>query len=357
MPIVGVDHARRRPRRGWTCRRRWRRAARSPCRGRRAGRRRGGPPHRRSRRPRPRMANAASSAGSSASCRPWIAASSERSADSSVRWCRSCSGTAPPCASASAAAMRAKRAFSSLPAQLLLAGEGEDAVGLLGELDGTEARQDGHEEDGRDEGLHVAAARGTTTTRSSGTRRCRRRTRSRRAARHRGGECRRSPRARARTARQHRRRGRVGELERRTCRASRHRCPAIAADRAKIRIFDPVDRDARRLGRDLRAAHGEHRAARRRALQRVDHERDEPEHREEQQDLLLELAEVDLGRCDRAVHSSLCTRRSLQPVQARDRRASARGSSSRSGRCRWSRSTKGTRARKNATRQRARARE
>ncbi len=36
-----------------------------------------------------------------------------------------------------------------LLAQLLLAGEGEDAVGLLRELDGTETRQDRHEEDRR----------------------------------------------------------------------------------------------------------------------------------------------------------------------------------------------------------------
>ena len=46
----------------------------------------------------------------------------------------------------------------ALLAQLLLAGEGEDAVGLLGELDGTEAREDRHEVDGGDERLHVAAA-------------------------------------------------------------------------------------------------------------------------------------------------------------------------------------------------------
>ena len=46
----------------------------------------------------------------------------------------------------------------TLLAQLLLAGEGEDAVGLLGELDRAETREDRHEVDRRDQRVHVAAA-------------------------------------------------------------------------------------------------------------------------------------------------------------------------------------------------------
>ena len=54
-------------------------------------------------------------------------------------------------ASASAAAICGSDAASARCfVELLLAGEGEDAVGLLGELDRTEARQDRHEVDRRD---------------------------------------------------------------------------------------------------------------------------------------------------------------------------------------------------------------
>ncbi len=151
----------------------------------------------------------------------------------------------------------------SLLAQLLLAGEGEDAVGLLCELDGTEARQDRHEVDGRDEGLHVAAAQerprrdpvehgGAGGEREAGEQRA---AGAPDAERHRERE--------PDEPGQHRR-ARVGELEREH---AEHRA-TDAGDRGgqgEDQDLRPVDRDARRLGRDLRAAHRERRAARRRA--------------------------------------------------------------------------------------------
>ena len=63
--------------------------------------------------------------------------------------------------------------------------------------------------------------------------------------------------------------------------------PAIAAERAKIRTFDRLTAMPDASRRDLRAAHRERGAARRRAHQRVDDEREQAEHGEEQQDLLL----------------------------------------------------------------------
>ena len=63
----------------------------------------------------------------------------------------SCSGTTPPWAAASAAAMRARRAFSRFLRELLLAGEREDAVGFLRELDRAETREDRDEVDRRDQ--------------------------------------------------------------------------------------------------------------------------------------------------------------------------------------------------------------
>ena len=96
---------------------------------------------------------------------------------------------------------RLRAAFSRFFAQLLLADEGEDAVGLLRELDGPEARQDRHEVDRREERRARRRRRGATRSRSSGRPRCRRRTRSRRGARRRAGGCRTSPPARARRAR------------------------------------------------------------------------------------------------------------------------------------------------------------
>ena len=55
-----------------------------------------------------------------------------------------------------------------------------------------------------------------------------------------------------------------------------------------------VRRHAGRLGRDLGAPYGEHRATRRGTLQRVDHEGDDAEEHEEDEDLVGELREVDL---------------------------------------------------------------
>ena len=182
----------------------------------------------------------------------------------------------------------------TLLAQLLLTGEGEDAVGLLCELDRTEAREDRDEEDRGDERLHVTAAQerprrdpvehgGATGERESGEQ-CAAGAADAERDREREPE----------ETREHGR-ARVRELEREH---AEHRA-TDARDRGgqgEDHDLGAVHRDARRLGRDLRAAHGERGAARRRAHQRVDDEGEQAEHREEQQDLLLQQAEVHLGQ-------------------------------------------------------------
>ena len=66
-------------------------------------------------------------------------------------WASSCVGTVPPWAAASADAIRAALLPSPLPLELLVSHEREDAVGLLGETDGPEAREDRHEVHRHDE--------------------------------------------------------------------------------------------------------------------------------------------------------------------------------------------------------------
>ena len=77
--------------------------------------------------------------------------------------------------------------------------------------------------------------------------------------------------------------------------------PAIAADRAKIMIFVRLARmpDASAATSELRTASIARPDAER--MQRVDDEGEQPEEHEEQQDLLLELAEVELGLRRRSI--------------------------------------------------------
>ena len=95
--------------------------------------------------------------------------------------------------------------------------------------------------------------------------------------------------------------------------------PAIAADRAKIRIFERFTAmpDASAATSELRTA----RVARpddERISAWID-EREQTEHREEQQDLLLEQAEVDLGQVrDVAGPFELVHDEVVEPVEAGD---------------------------------------
>ena len=196
----GADRRRRRvPRRrstASTSRRRWPRATRRPCRTRARVTRRGGPRRRRSRRRRPSsrsvapverrrrsVSRAASGIGAAAVCSYFVLGD------------RAVVGSSLGGGDARVAVL-----LALLP-ESLLADEREDAVGLLRELDGADPRQDRHEVDRGDERARGASAERGRSRRSSGRRPARPRARSPRAARRRGGGCRTSPRARARTAR------------------------------------------------------------------------------------------------------------------------------------------------------------
>ena len=249
--------ARRRPRTGWTCRRRWRRAARDH------------PAAVESQVDAVEDLDVAVAGDDAPHRERGVVGGLERDRVVTVDrgqlrafrrlvrcvWCRSCSGTTPPCTSASAAAMRARRRLLSLPAQLLLAGEGEDAVGLLRELDGTEARQDRHEVDRRDERVARRRRSGTTTTRSSGRRGA--------GGEREAGEQRATGAADAEGHRERepeqpdeRRRGRVAELEREHGRASRRRCRRSRRTGRRSVIFERLTAmpDASAATSELRTA-------------------------------------------------------------------------------------------------------
>ena len=182
----------------------------------------------------------------------------------------------------------------ALLAQLLLAGEGEDAVGFLGQLDRAETREDRDEVDRRDQRVHVAAAeerprrdpvedRGAAGEGEPGQERA---PGSADAERHREREPDEPGKHRG---------GRVGERER----VHAEQRATDAGDRGRQgehHDLRPVHSDARRLGRHLRAAHRERGAARRGVLHRVDDQRQQAEHDEEQQDLFLQHREVELRK-------------------------------------------------------------
>ena len=146
VPSVGSTTPAR-PSTASTCPRRWRRAARRPSRRRGAGRRRGAPRRRRSRRRCP----------ASRASRPrdrWRSASRGPRASRGSRVQLLVLGhLALVGGGLGGGDLRLAFLLALLP-ELLLADEREDAVGLLRELDRAEARQDRHEVDRREDGVH-----------------------------------------------------------------------------------------------------------------------------------------------------------------------------------------------------------
>ena len=179
--------------------------------------------------------------------------------------------------------------------EFLVAGEGEDAVGFLGEVDGPEAGQDrarsrcevtsaltcrrGGCRSASQWNTAVPAANANPASSAPPGRRMPNRTASASQNSPTIGGC-----------------GGVAGREAEHGRATRRRTRRSRRTRAKIMILERLARTPEASRGDFGAAHREDRPSRRRALQGVDHEGDEPEQGEEQQDLVGDLTEVEMAR-------------------------------------------------------------